>query len=450
MNPLPKGAGTPAGSVARRFFVNVASLAGVQMANMLLPLLTVPYLVRIIGPERLGLLSFSQAYIAYFTLIINYGFELSAVRSIAAHRDDRGHTQRIFNEVMAGKTLLWAFSTVLFAIVTFCVPDFRAHLLLHVCTYLSCIGAVLFPLWLYQAMEDLGRVAIFNLFVKVVFSASIFILIRRPEDYIYQTLSLSVAQVLVGAVALGAALRRFQLRFAWPGAAALARRFRADRTLFFSSLMITLYAGSSTFILGLRADAYSVGIFAAGVRLESIARSFVSLALNQAFFPVVAHAFGRGREAGLAMVRKISGPLVVMLGLISVAVWIAAPFFIRLFYGREFDGAVEVLRIVAALTLTIGLSNLFGFHVMLNLRMDRAFFAITGLGSVIGMALTFFLVGAYRHIGAAWAWVATEVYITVAMYWFLRARGISVLAPFRFSEATALLARLLPKNFRTA
>jgi len=91
----------------RRFAVNVASLFSVQLANMLLPLLTVPYLVRIIGPERLGLLSFSQAYIAYFTLLINYGFEMAAVRAIAAHRTDRQLVNRVFSEVMAGKTLLW-------------------------------------------------------------------------------------------------------------------------------------------------------------------------------------------------------------------------------------------------------------------------------------------------------------------------------------------------------
>src|SRR5947209_1391365 len=107
MPPLETGAQTTdtaaaAGSrrsTPRRFAVNVASLFSVQMANMLLPLLTVPYLVRIIGPERLGLLSFSQAYIAYFTLLINYGFEMSAVRTIAAHRSDRALVDRVFSEV---------------------------------------------------------------------------------------------------------------------------------------------------------------------------------------------------------------------------------------------------------------------------------------------------------------------------------------------------------------
>lgn len=435
----PPPAERPAGNSTRRFARNVLALASVQVANMLLPLATVPYLVRIIGPARLGLLSFSQAYITYFALLINYGFEISAVRAIAADRDNRANTNRIFNEVIAGKALLWLVATGLFTGITLAAPELRGHLALHLCTFLSCVGTVLFPLWLYQAMEDLGRVAIFNLLVRLLFSAAIFLFIRKPEDYLYQNLAISVAQVLVGIAAFRIALRRFRLAFSWPGAASLARRFREDRTLFLSSVMITLYASSSTFLLGLRATSYSVGIYAAGVRLESIARTFFSLALNQAFFPVVAHAFGRGREAGLALIRRALLPLTAGLTVISLGLWVIAPFFIHLFYGPAFAGAVPVLRLASVLTITIGLSNLLGFHVMLNLRHDRAFFAITTGGSLLGLALTWFLVGSYQEIGATLGWVLTEIYITAAMYLYLRRQGVVLYRAGQWRESLRFL-----------
>ena len=172
------------------------------MANVLLPLLTVPYVVRIIGPDRLGLLNFSLAYVAYFTLFINYGFEMAAVRAIAADRNNRALVNRIFSEVLTGKVLLFGVSTVVFGFLSYYNPAFREHRWLHLCTYLSCVGVVLFPIWLFQAMEDLGRVAFFNLIVKVLFTLSVFVLIRQPDDYIYQNLATSVAQVLVSVVAL--------------------------------------------------------------------------------------------------------------------------------------------------------------------------------------------------------------------------------------------------------
>lgn len=425
--PPVEPAATLSKPTLKRFAVNVVSLFSVHVANFLLPLLTVPYVVRIIGPERLGLLNFSQAYVAYFSLLIGYGFDMAAVRAIAANREDRAATNRIFSEVMAGKVLLWMLSTVIFAVVSVSNVEFRQHLALHVCTYIMCIGTVLSPFWLYQAMEDLGRVALFNLVLKVLFSLSVFVLIRQADDYIYQNLAISVAQVIVSVVALTIAVRRFGVRFQWPSLARLVRRFRDDSTLFFSSVMITLYASSNVFFLGLLGTPYDVGIFSAGTRLESIARSFVALALNQAFFPIVANAFGQGREQGLRVVRTTFFPLFALMMVVSVGLWVIAPVFVSLFYGGKFTDAVSVLRIVCLLPITIGLSNLFGFHTMLNLRMDRPFFVITAIGSVIGVGLNVVFIRRFGYLGAAYAWVLSETYITVAMYGYLRYKGINLI-----------------------
>lgn len=394
---------------------------------MLLPLLTVPYVVRIIGPERLGLLNFSMAYVAYFTLLINYGFDLAAVRAIAADRTNKQLINRVFSEVLTGKAVLFALSTVVFCLVSFFNPEFKAHLWLHISTYLSCIGVVLFPIWLFQAMEDLSRVAVFNLLVKLLFTVSVFALIRQPDDYIYQNLAISVAQVLVSVVALVVAIRRFKVKFALPALPELTKRFRDDSTLFFSSVMIALYAGSAPFLLGLFTTPYNVGIFSAGTRIESIARAFVGLALNQAFFPIVANAFGQSREQGLKVVQTTFFPLFILMLFVSGGLWLIAPVFISLFYGDKFQEAVVVLRIVSLLPLTVGISNLLGLHTMLNLRMDRAFFAITAMGSVMGLAINVLLINKSGYVGAACAWVAAEVLITVSMYVYLRYKGVQVI-----------------------
>jgi PST family polysaccharide transporter len=421
----------------KRFALNVASLFSVQIANFLLPLLTVPYVVRIIGPDKLGLLNFSQAYVTYFSLLINYGFDMAAVRAIAANREDKEATNRIVSQVLAGKTLLWGISTLIFLGLSLGAPEFRAHLWLHVCTYLVCIGTVLSPLWLYQAMEDLGRVSIFNLAVKLLFSMSVLLLIRHADDYIYQNLAISVAQILVSAVALGVAIRRFGLHLRWPSWTELRGRFREDRTLFFSNVAITIYASSNTFILGLLSMPYNVGIYAAGTRLESMAESFTSLALNQAFFPIVAQAFGQGREQGLRMVRQVFFPLAALLTVVAIGLWLVGPLVLGILYGAKFQEAGTVLRVVAVLPLIIGLSNLLGLHTMLNLRLDRPFFWITVGGSVIGLGLNWLLVRPYAHLGAAYALVLTELYITAAMYFYLRWRGIDLMQLSHLREGLA-------------
>ena len=427
----------PRRGVLKRFVVNVASLFSLNVANMLLPLLTVPYVVRIIGPERLGLLNFSQAFVTYFTLLINFGFDTNAVRTIAANRGDQALLDRVFSEVMTGKALLWGLSTVIFAGVSAFVPEFRAHWLLHVCTYFGCLGIVLFPVWLYQAMEDLGRVALFNSVIKVLVTLSVFVFIRQADDYLYQNLSLSIAQVVVGVVAFFIAVRRFGVKFSLPTVARMQARFRHDSTLFFTSVVATLYAGSNVFLLGLFSTVYSVGIFSAGTRIVGITQAFVALALNQAFFPIVAAAFGRGRDEGLNMVRKVIYPVSLLMVCAAIGLWVIAPYFIPVFYGEKFAEAILVMRVVAVLPITMALNNLMGAHVLLNLRMDRAFFRITALGPFISLTLNALLIQRLGHLGVAWAWVLTELCMCFALYAYLRTQGVELLKLRYLKEAIA-------------
>lgn len=437
----------PRRRVMKRFVINVASLFSLNVANMLLPLLTVPYVVRIIGPERLGLLNFSQAFVTYFTLLINYGFDTNAVRTIAANRDDKALINRVFSEVVTGKALLWLLSTGLFAGISGFIPEFREHLLLHVCTYFGCLGVVLFPVWLYQAMEDLGRVAVFNTVIKLFVTLSVFVFIRQPDDYVYQNLSLSLSQVGVGVVAFAVAMRRFRITFAWPGLIEMVRRFREDSTLFFTSVVASLYAGSNVFLLGLFSTPYSVGIFSAGTRIIGITQAFVALALNQAFFPIVASAFGRGREIGLNLVRTAFFPVVLLMICTSMGLWVIAPYFIPLFYGEKFSEAILVMRVVSVLPITMAINNLLGAHTLLNLRMDRAFFRITAIGPFISLGLNALFIQRLGHLGVAFAWVLTEICMALALYACLRAHGVNVIKISYFQEAVALGQRRLAGLF---
>ena len=413
-------------SVLKRFAVNVASLFSLHVANMLLPLLTVPYVVRIIGPERLGLLNFSQAFIAYFTLLINYGFDMAAVRTIAANRTDQEVTNRVFSQVMVGKSLLWVLSTIIFGLISSFVPDFREHFWLHICTYIGSIGIVFFPVWLYQAMESLGRVALFNMIIKVLVMLTVFVFIRQPNDYIYQNLSLSLAQVIISFAAFYVAIKHFKITFSWPTIAQMVKRFRDDSTLFFTSVVATIYAGSNVFLLGIFSTSYNVGIFSAGTRIASIVQAFVSLALNQAFFPIVASAFGQGEEKGLNVVRTIFFPVMVLMILISVALWLTAPIFILLFYGAKFNDAILILRIVSLMPIMLGLNNLLGVHTMLSLRMDKAFFRISALGSIVSLTLNALLIQRFGSVGVACSWVTTEAFVCFSFYAYLHYKGVQV------------------------
>jgi PST family polysaccharide transporter len=121
---------------------------------------------------------------------------------------------------------------------------------------------------------------------------------------------------------------------------------------------------------------------------------------------------------------------------------------VTLFYGPQFHDAIQVLRIVSLLPITIGISNLLGFHTMLNLRMDGAFFGITLTGSVIGLLLNTLFIQQMGYVGAAYAWVGTESFIALAMYTYLSAKGIQVIQRAYLREAVVFSRTRLATLFK--
>lgn len=412
----------------RRLSVNIASLFSVQVANYLLPLLTVPYVSRVIGPERMGLLNFSLSYNHYFVLLVSFGFDLSVVRLVAANRTDHAFVNRIFNEILVAKALLLGLAVGIFCALALGDPSFRALLPLHLATCAYCFGVVLYPQWLFQGMEDLSRVASLSLLAKVLLTLGVFLLVRRADDYIYQNAVMSLAHIVVSGMALNMAVRRYRLRFERVNWRAIGQRFRDSTTLFLSSVNNTLYSSSHVFMLGLFGTAYAVGVFSAASRLEAILRAFVVLALNQALFPMVAAAFGESREKGLATVRRLAPALLGLTTVIGLCLFVTAPVTVTLLYGERFAAAVPVLRLLAPLPVLLALNSLLGMHTMLNLRMDRAYFFITLGGSVIGLALNYVLIHRLSYTGAAIAWVTTEACVLLAMLAWLHTQKITVIS----------------------
>ncbi|WP_276968009.1 oligosaccharide flippase family protein, partial [Metallibacterium scheffleri] len=137
---------------------NITSLVTLQGANYLLPLVTIPYLVRVLGPDNYGRIAFAQAFIQYFVMLTDYGFNLSATRDIARAQGDADTINRIFNAVLAVKFLTALAGFAVMSAIALAVPSMRGDYALFAVSYLAVAGNLLFPVWLYQGVQRMGYI----------------------------------------------------------------------------------------------------------------------------------------------------------------------------------------------------------------------------------------------------------------------------------------------------
>ena len=138
---------------------NFISLSSLQAINYFLPALLLPYLFRVLGPAKFGLIFFAQSFVQYFAILTDYGFSLSASRELALCRDRKTKMCEIFSSVMTVKLLLAlvAFG-ILIAIVRF-IPKFRADWQIYTLSFGAVLGNTLFPVWFFQGTEKMRHIA---------------------------------------------------------------------------------------------------------------------------------------------------------------------------------------------------------------------------------------------------------------------------------------------------
>jgi PST family polysaccharide transporter len=428
----------PVGSTNRRVLSNLLSLSLVQCANYLAPLITLPYLFRMLGPSYYGLVEFARALSVYFLLLTDYGFSLSATREISVHRDDHGKVSEVFSCVMFLKFLLLLLSSLILSALVFAVPKLRADWPVYFLSFGSVIGTWLFPVWLFQGLERMKYIPVLNITAKTLVVIAIFVFIQDTADYLYVPLLQSAGTILIGLAGLLMALCKFPVRFSRVSVAALKRELANGWHLFLSKMATALYTTSNIVLLGLfLADNRFAGYYAAGDKIVRAVEG-LQIPLSQAIFPHVGRLAAQSRRAALRFTARVARFVSVATLATSVGLFAAAPYVARLALDGQYAPGVPVIRILSFLPFLIALSNIFGVQIMVNFGLKRLLTRILAAASVLDIVLALMLVVPLKHVGVAIASLLTETFVTTAMFVALRRRGLNVFASRAQAEAPGL------------
>jgi PST family polysaccharide transporter len=415
--------GSPHGS--GRLRKNIAALSVLQLLNYALPIAVVPYLVRVLGPVHYGMLVFAQASVNYANSLTDYGFNYSATRLVARHREEPEVLSRIFWSTAAAKTLLMLACFAVLALLVAAVPLFRLHATLVAACSLLVLGNVLFPMWFFQGMEEMGAITTAQAIAKMSLIPLVFLLVKSPEHLVRAAALQSGTAVVAGIIGIPLLFRTAHLTWYKPRLSDVIDSFREGWHVFMSTAAITVYTSTNTVVLGFMSGEAQVGYFGAANRIINGSQG-VLIPITQALYPHLNSMAAKSRNAAVSLIRKSLLWIMLISVAASLVFLLGAEPISHIVLSRKFDGSIVPLRWMAVLPILLGLSNVFGVQTMLTFGMNKEFNRIVTSSAVINVLLTFPFAYFWGAAGAAIAIVLTELFVTTAM--FLKVRSMGLLA----------------------
>ena len=371
---------------------NFGFLMLLQIAGYVFPLITIPYLARVIGVDGFGKVAFAAAVIVWFRTIAEWGFNYTATRDVARNRDDLDKVSEIFSNVLWARTFLMFVSLVILLIAIAAIPYFKENQTILLVTFLLVPGHILFPDWFFQAMERMKYITIFDLLSKALFTALVFVLIKEESDFILQPLFVSLGYVLSGAIAMYIIVVKWKVKIHPPKPKIVFSTIRNSTDVFVNNIMPNLYNSLSTVLLGFMGGSVSNGLLDAGSKFVAVAQQFMTV-LSRVFFPFLSRKIDKH-----AMYAKLS---LIVAAFSSVCLFIAAPLIIKLFFTEEFYSAIIVLKIMSLSIVFITMINVYGVNYMILKGREKELKNITFFCSVLGLFFSIPLIYNFDYIGAA-------------------------------------------------
>lgn len=384
-------------------------------ANYIFPILTYPYVSRVLGVKNIGICNFIDSIISYFILFSMMGVATIGIREIAACKN-REERNKIFN----GLLFLNTFSTTIMLIVliaaTYMVPKLYEYKELMFVGALKLVFNYLLVEWLYKGLEHFKFITVRTLIVKIVYVVSVFIFVRKTNDYFIYYLLLSL-MVVANAVINILYARKF-ITFTFKEL--MIRPFVKPFFIFgFYMFLTSMYNSFNVAYLGLVSGEVEVGYFTTATKLCSIL-----LALYTAFTGVLMPRMSGLVRAGywdefkILLKKSIDILLAFTIPLIIFSI-VFAPEIINIISGKGYEGAIVPMRVATPLILVIGLEQILIIQTLMPLKEDKAVLRNSILGASVGLLLNICIVKSLQSVGSTLVWAASELTVLLSALYFL-------------------------------
>ena len=329
---------------------NFSYLSALQIFNMLIPLITYPYLIRVLGKETYGLVVFAQAVIGYLVILVGFGFNMSATKEVSIHRNNKEKLSEIVSSVLLIKGALFFLAFFLLSITLYFIHQAKGYENLFFLTMWMCLYEVIFPIWYFQGIEQMKFITLINSLSKGIFLVLIFLMIKTPEDYLYVPIINGFGALIAGSLSLYILYSKHKICFRFPQINDFVFYLKESIPLFISNISGQVYVKANKVIVGAFLGMGEVAYYDLAEKVINVLKIPQGL-ISQAIFPKVSLDKNRvflKKAFKLSMIFNIS---------IFVIVFFCSKQVVQILGGDKMENAIDVLRILSLTVPIVGINS---------------------------------------------------------------------------------------------
>ena len=388
--------------------------------QMLFPLITFPYVCRVIEADGIGQINFFQSIISYISLFTCLGIPMYAIREIARDRSDVLQMNRTAMEILLLHSMLTLVGYAIVAILCLTVPQIQVNIPLFLILSLTIFFTAIGCEWFYQGIEDFKYITIRGLIIKTVSVVLLFIFVKSKTDLLYYG-CYTVFGVLGGNIFNFFRLRKYIHReniiFS---ELHIKRHVKPVLKVFSFSVVTSIYLQLNTVLLGFLKNALAVGYFAAATKVMQMLLT-MSACLGSVMMPRASHLIAENKEDEFNRLIQKSYDFTLAIALpMTIGLIFCAPSLITALCGVKFEHSILPSQIIAPIILMVAISNVFGIQVLFPKGKINIVTLCCGIGAVVDLILNLCLIPFFSYIGTSIAYLGAEVATTVSMYFIGR------------------------------
>ena len=401
-------------SIKLNFIMNVI----LTMSSFIFPLITFPYVSRILLPEGTGKVSFATSLISYFSMFAQLGIPTYGIRACAKVRDDKEELTRTTQELVIINFVMSVISYTALAVALMLVPRLREERALYIIVSLTIAFNVIGMEWMYKALEQYTYITIRSIIFKFVALIVMFVFVHQKSDYIFYGAITILAASGSNIFNFINAHKFIDMRPV--GKYHFKRHFKPIAVFFAMSCATTIYTHLDTVMLGFMTTDADVGYYNAAVKIKTILVSIVT-SLGVVLLPRASYyiehkmidEFYRIAHKAINFVFLIALPMMLYFMIFAKE----GIFFLS---GSAYEKSILPMQVIMPTLLFIGLTNVMGIQMLVPLGKEKIVLYSEIAGAVVDLIVNFALIPRYASVGAAIGTLAAEIVVWVVQFGALK------------------------------